>query len=194
MKIVMILALVLVSLILGWMMLPRFADSEALVKKETEIQTIDETILGSIPATEENIPNGVFPVENRIVEQFSKDELVTVSYIEEPATETAEAFIQIQFEGYDNCLPLSDGISYDVSAGEPVCLEIVRCIWTPEENVVYIGLYDPETETGYAYAYVGGDTQVAVTFADLSPGSYVVYIRNMGDRMITDGTIRYRIS
>jgi len=74
MKIIMILALVLISLILGWMLYPRFADSEALVEKEIEIQMIDEIVLGSIPPTEENIPTGIFPVENRIVEQFSKDE------------------------------------------------------------------------------------------------------------------------
>lgn len=161
---------------------------------EADIQLIDETVLGSIPATEENIPNGVFPVENRIVEQFSKDELVTVSFYEEPATEIAEAFTQIQFEGYEDCVPLSDGISYDVSEGESINLEIVRCIWTPENNLMYIGVYNLETETGYAYAHVGGNTQVAVPFTDLPAGSYVVYVKNMGERTITDGTLRYRIS
>lgn len=194
MKTIVILALVLISLILGWMLYPRFADSEALVEKEIEIQMIDEIVFDSIPATEENIPTGVFPVENRIVEQFSKDELITVSHVEEPASDFAEAFIQTQFEGYDACLPLSDGNIYTVSEGESFNLEIVRCIWTPVDNLMYIGVYNLETETGYAYAYVDGNTQVSVPFADLPAGEYVVYIKNMGDRMITDGTLRYRVS
>lgn len=168
--------------------------TEVAQTTETSLQMREEIVLGTIPPTEENIPNGVFSVEDRIVEHFSKDELVTISCIEEPASDIAEAFIQIQFEGYDTCLPLSDGISYDVSEGESINLEIVRCIWTPEDNVVYIGLYDPETETGYAYAYIGGNTQVAVPFNDLPAGEYVVYIKNMGDRTITDGTLRYRIT
>lgn len=168
--------------------------TEVVETTEMSLQMSEEIVLGTVPATEENIPNGDFSVEDRIVEKFSKDELVAVSYIEEPATETAEAFIQIQFEEYDTCLPLSDGISYDVSEGESINLEIVRCIWTPVDNVVYIGLYDPETETGYAYAYVGGNTQVAVPFNDLPAGSYIVYVKNMGERTITDGTLRYRIT
>jgi len=189
-KTILILA---VLLILRWAIYSRF-DRETLPEKGKEIQMIDEIVLGSIPPTEENIPTGVFSVENRIVEQFSKDELVTVSHVEEPASDFAEAFIQIQFEGYDTCLPLSDGITYDVSEGESLNLEIVRCIWTPVDNLMYIGVYNLETETGYAYAYVDGNTQVSVPFADLPAGEYVVYIKNMGDRMITDGTLRYRVS
>lgn len=143
-KTILILA---VLLVLGWAIYSRF-DCETLPEKGKEIQMIDEIVLGSIPATEENIPTGVFPVENRIVEQFSKDELVTVSHVEEPASDFAEAFIQIQFEGYDTCLPLSDGITYDVSEGESLNLEIVRCIWTPVDNLMYIGVYNLKTETG----------------------------------------------
>ncbi|MBQ7001212.1 MAG: hypothetical protein IJN67_09250 [Oscillospiraceae bacterium] len=189
-KTILILA---VLLILGWAICSRF-DREILPEKGKEIQMIDEIVLGSIPATEESIPAGVFPVENRIVEQFSKDELVTVSYIEEPASDIAEAFIQTQFEGYDTCLPVSDGIAYDISEGESLNLEIVRCIWTPVDNLMYIGVYNLETETGYVYAYVDGNIQVSVTFNDLPAGEYVVYVKNMGDRMITDGTLRYRVS
>ena len=94
--------------------------TEAVQTTETSLQMSEEIVLGTVSPTEENIPNGTFSIEDRIVEQFSKDELVTISYIEEPASDIAEAFIQIQFEGYDTCLPLSDGISYDVSEGESI--------------------------------------------------------------------------
>lgn len=188
--------IVLASALLGGCSLTQeeISVTEVAQTTETSLQMREEIVLGTVPPTEENIPNGDFPVEDRIVEHFSKDELVTISCVEEPASDIAEAFIQIQFEGYDTCLPLSDGISYDVSEGESINLEIVRCIWTPVDNVVYIGLYDPETETGYAYAYVGGNTQVAVSFNDLPAGSYIVYVKNMGEQTITDGTLRYRIT
>lgn len=169
-------------------------NTEVAQTTETSLQMSEEIVLGTVPPTEENIPKGTFSTEDRIVEYFSKDELVMIPCIEEPASDFAEAFTQIQFEGYDTCLPLSDGISYDITEGESINLEIVRCLWTPEDNVVYIGLYDPETETGYAYAFVGGNTQVSVPFQDLPVGEYVVYIKNMGDRTITDGTLRYRIT
>ena len=62
-KTILILA---VLLVLGWAIYSRF-DRETLPEKGKEIQMIDEIVLGSIPATEENISTGVFPVENRIV-------------------------------------------------------------------------------------------------------------------------------
>ena len=77
-KTILILA---VLLILGWAICSRF-DRETLPEKGKEIQMIDEIVFDSIPPTEENIPTGVFLVENRIVEQFSKDELITVSHVE----------------------------------------------------------------------------------------------------------------
>lgn len=187
---------VFVSALLGGCSLTQeeISVTEVAQTTETSLQMSEEIVLGTVPATEENIPNGTFSTEDRIVEHFSKDEMVTISCIEEPASDIAEAFIQIQFEGYDTCLPLSDGISYDVSEGESINLEIVRCIWTPENNLMYIGVYNLETETGYAYAYVGGNTQVAVPFNDLPAGSYIVYVKNMGEQTITDGTLRYRIT
>jgi len=188
-KTILILA---VLLILRWAIYSRF-DRETLPEKGKEIQMIDEIVLGSIPPTEENIPTGVFSVENRIVEQFSKDELVTVSHVEEPASDFAEAFIQIQFEGYETCLPLSDGITYDVSEGESLNLEIVRCIWTPTTNTLYIGFYNVDTATGYAYPFTGGSASGTYSWPDLPVGQYIVYVRNMSSRTITDGTMRYNV-
>ena len=188
-KTILILA---VLLVLGWAIYSRF-DRETLPEKGKEIQMIDEVVLGSIPPTEENIPTGVFSVENRIVEQFSKDELVTVSHVEEPASDFAEAFIQIQFEGYETCLPLSDGITYDVSEGESLNLEIVRCIWTPTTNTLYIGFYNVDTATGYAYPFTGGSASGTYSWPDLPAGQYIVYVRNMSSRTITDGTMRYNV-
>jgi len=188
-KTILILA---VLLVLGWAIYSRF-DRETLPEKGKEIQMIDEIVLGSIPPTEENIPTGVFSVENRIVEQFSKDELVTVSHVEEPASDFAEAFIQIQFEGYETCLPLSDGITYDVSEGESLNLEIVRCIWTPTTNTLYIGFYNVDTATGYAYPFTGGSASGTYSWPDLPAGQYIVYVRNMSSRTITDGTMRYNV-
>ena len=188
-----VLVYVLVCLGLLWVVYPRFVD-DVQEDSETELPLVTEVVLGTIPPTEEQIPTAAFPDESRITETFSQDELAIVEYIEEPASEFADAFIQFQFEGYDDGVPLSDGITYAVSEGESLNLEIVRCIWTPVDNLMYIGVYNSETETGYAYAYVDGNAQLAVSFDDQPAGEYVVYVKNMGDRMITDGTLRYRVS
>lgn len=117
---------------------------------ETELPLVTEVVLGTIPPTEEQIPTAAFSDENRIMETFPQDELAIVEYIEEPASEFADAFTQFRFEGYDDGMPLSDGITYAVSEGESLNLEIVRCIWTPVDNLMYIGVFNSETETGYA--------------------------------------------
>ena len=164
------------------------------VDKKISDMTSQEIKQLRLMGTEEQIPTAAFPDESRIMETFSQDELAIVEYIEEPASEFADAFTQFRFEGYDDGMPLSDGITYAVSEGESLNLEIVRCIWTPVDNLMYIGVFNSETETGYAYAYVDGNIQVSVPFNDLPAGEYVVYVKNMGDRMITDGTLRYRVS
>ena len=193
MKLRQILVFALVCIGILWLVYPRFTD-DVQEESKTELPFVTEVVLGTIPPTEEQIPTAAFPDESRIMETFSQDELAIVEYIEEPASEFADAFTQFRFEGYDDGMPLSDGITYAVSEGESLNLEIVRCIWTPVDNLMYIGVFNSEMETGYAYAYVDGNIQVSVPFNDLSAGEYVVYVKNMGDRMITDGTLRYRVS
>ena len=130
-----VLVYVLVCLGLLWVVYPRFTD-DVQEESKTELPLVTEVVLGTVPPTEEQLPTAAFPDESRITKTFSQDELAIVEYIEEPASEFADAFIQFQFEGYDDGVPLSDGITYAVSEGESLNMEIVRCIWTPTTNTL----------------------------------------------------------
>lgn len=103
------------------------------------------------------------------------------------------AFNQFSFDGCTYNAIWSDMIEYTMSEGETGVLEITTCIWTPTTNTLYIGFYNVDTAKGYAYSFTGGDVSGTYTYSDLPAGQYIVYVRNMSSKTITDGTMRYNV-
>lgn len=103
------------------------------------------------------------------------------------------AFNQFSFDGCTYNAIWSDMIEYTMSEGETGVLDITTCIWTPTTNTIYIGFYNVDTAKGYAYSFTGGSASGTYSWSNLPAGQYIVYVRNMSSRTITDGTMRYNV-
>lgn len=103
------------------------------------------------------------------------------------------AFNQFSFDGCTYNAIWSDMIEHTMSEGETGVLDITTCIWTPTTNTLYIGFYNVDTATGYAYSFTGGSASGTYSWPDLPAGQYIVYVRNMSSRTIADGTMRYNV-
>lgn len=103
------------------------------------------------------------------------------------------AFNQFTFDGCTYNAIWSDMVEYTMSEGETGILEISTCIWTPTTNTLYIGFYNVDTATGYAYSFTGGSASGTYSWSNLPAGQYIVYVRNISSRTITDGTMRYNV-
>lgn len=174
-----------------------WAEKKTQEAEKTELEIITESFpleeVVQAPASTYEGENVPFNNDEMIIENFYAEEITYVTYTTEPASDSADAFDQIQFDGYGSNSVLSDGQKYTVSAETMLTLDIVKCIWTPEETMIHFGFYNPETNTGYAYAQVGGNVSGELEFSELPAGEYIVYVKIEGNETISDGTMRYNV-
>ena len=130
--------------------------------------------------------------QEMIIESFPLEEITQAPSLAVYDGSTL-AFNQFSFDGCTYNAIWSDMIEYTMSEGETGVLEITTCIWTPTTNTLYIGFYNVDTATGYAYPFTGGSASGTYSWPDLPVGQYIVYVRNMSSRTITDGTMRYNV-
>ena len=130
--------------------------------------------------------------QEMIIESFSLEEITQAPSLTVYDGSTL-AFNQFTFDGCTYNAIWSDMIEYTMSEGETGVLEISTCIWTPATNTLYIGFYNVDTATGYAYSFAGGSASGTYRWSNLPAGQYIVYVRNMSSRTITDGTMRYNV-
>jgi len=130
--------------------------------------------------------------QEMIIERFPLEEITQAPSLAVYDGSTL-AFNQFTFDGCTYNAIWSDMVEYTMSEGETGVLEISTCIWTPATNTLYIGFYNVETATGYAYSFTGGSASGTYSWSDLPAGQYIVYVRNMSSRTITDGTMRYNV-
>jgi len=130
--------------------------------------------------------------QEMIIERFPLEEITQAPSLAVYDGSTL-AFNQFTFDGCTYNAIWSDMVEYTMSEGETGVLEISTCIWTPATNTLYIGFYNVETATGYAYSFTGGSASGTYSWSDLTAGQYIVYVRNMSSRTITDGTMRYNV-
>ena len=130
--------------------------------------------------------------QEMIIESFSLEEITQAPSLAVYDGATL-AFNQFTFDGCTYNAIWSDMVEYTMSEGETGVLEISTCIWTPATNTLYIGFYNVETATGYAYSFTGGSASGTYRWSNLPAGQYIVYVRNMSSRTITDGTMRYNV-
>lgn len=130
--------------------------------------------------------------QEMIVENFALEEITQAPSIAVYDGSTF-AYSQFSFDGCTYNAIWSDMNEYTMAEGETGVLEISTCIWTPTTNTLYIGFYNVDTAKGYAYSFTGGDVSGTYTYSNLPAGQYIVYVRNMSSRTITDGTMRYNV-
>lgn len=130
--------------------------------------------------------------QEMIIESFTLEEVTQAPSLTVYDGSTL-AFNQFTFDGCTYNAIWSDMIEYTMSEGETGVLEISTCIWMPTTNTLYIGFYNVDTAKGYAYAFTGGSASGTYSWSNLPAGQYIVYVRNMSSRTITDGTMRYNV-
>lgn len=130
--------------------------------------------------------------QEMIIESFSLEEITQAPSLAVYDGSTF-AYRQFSFDGCTYNAIWSDMVEYTMSEGETGVLDITTCIWTPTTNTLYIGFYNVDTATGYAYSFTGGSANGTYSWSNLPAGQYIVYVRNMSSRTITDGTMRYNV-
>lgn len=128
-----------------------------------------------------------------ITESFSASDIVLIPDTDDAAYET------LNFTGCGYLEPYSTGTEYALSEGT-YSINVQVCAWSTSTDPICIGFYDLDTGVGTAQVFTGGLIQsedgsgsVSISF-DLDTGRYLVYVRNMADRNITSGLMRYTVS
>lgn len=138
----------------------------------------------------EEAENTLFPQ----VEHFSIEEVKQAEYsaIERSMTPYATRYFSFGTMGPNDII--SDFAEYEIQDGETVYLSISSCMWSPHTCDIYIGLYDLDTGDASYYSFSGGSCSGTYTFPNMNEGRYMVYVRNVGSRNITSGSLRYSLS
>ena len=93
---------------------------------------------------------------------------------------------------YNNIM--SDWVEYEVQQGDGVYVNVTSCSWYPHTCNIEVGILNLTGPDSMCETLSGGNYSGELVFGDVNAGTYIVYVRNLSSRTITDGSIRYSIS
>ena len=93
---------------------------------------------------------------------------------------------------YNNVM--SDWVEYEVQQGDDVSVNVTSCSWYPHTCNLEVGILNLTGSDTLCKNVTGGEYSGTMTFRNVNAGTYIVYVRNLSSRTITDGSIRYSIS
>ena len=93
---------------------------------------------------------------------------------------------------YNNIM--SDWVEYEVQQGDDVSVNVTSCSWYPHTCNLEVGILNLTGSDTLCKNVTGGEYSGTMTFRNVNAGTYIVYVRNLSSRTITDGSIRYSIS
>lgn len=93
---------------------------------------------------------------------------------------------------YNNIM--SDWVEYEVQQGDDVSVNATSCSWYPHTCNLEVGILNLTGSDTLCKNVTGGEYSGTMTFRNVNAGTYIVYVRNLSSRTITDGSIRYSIS
>lgn len=128
------------------------------------------------------------------LDYFTLDEVTVAPYSVAEASMTPYATHYFSFQNLNYWGITSDVIEYEVQEGETLTLNIVSCTWVPHTCDLWIGIYDLDTGWGQYYPFSGGNCSGYYEFPDLSEGRYMIYIRNISSKTVSEGSIRYSLT
>lgn len=101
-----------------------------------------------------------------------------------------------RYFSFDNLLAnniMSDWVEYEVQQGECVYVNVASCSWYPHTCNIEVGILNLTGPESMCAVLSSGDYSGELSFGDVNAGTYIVYVRNLSSRTITDGSIRYSI-
>lgn len=93
---------------------------------------------------------------------------------------------------YNNIM--SDWVEYEVQQGDSVTVKVTSCSWYPHTCKLEVGILNLTGSDSLCKNVTGGEYSGTLTFSNVNAGTYIVYVRNLSSRTVTDGSIRYSIS
>lgn len=89
---------------------------------------------------------------------------------------------------------MSDWVEYEVQQEQDVCVKVTSCSWYPHTCNIEVGILNLSGSESVCSILTSGNYNDELTFEDINAGTYIIYIRNLSSRTITEGSIRYSIS
>lgn len=147
-------------------------------------ETLESIIYTPILINGEPSPGGSFTIEDVQLAPIRSD-LETYSIY-------ATRYFSFDDLLYNNIM--SDWVEYEVQQGEGVYINVTSCSWYPHTCDIEVGILNLTGPESMSAVLSGGDYSDELVFGDVNAGTYIVYVRNLSSRTITDGSIRYSIS
>lgn len=107
------------------------------------------------------------------------------------------ALYATRYFGFDDFLHnniISDWVEYEVRQGDSVTVNVTSCSWYPHTCNIEVGILSLTGPESMCAKLTSGDYSGELVFDDVNAGTYIVYVRNLSSRTITDGSMRYSVS
>lgn len=88
---------------------------------------------------------------------------------------------------------MSDWVEYEVQHEEDVCVQVTSCSWYPHTSNIEVGILNLRGSESVCSILTSGNYGDELIFENINAGTYIIYVRNLSSRTITEGSLRYSI-
>lgn len=88
---------------------------------------------------------------------------------------------------------ISDWVEYEVQQEEDVCVKFTSCSWYPHTCNIEVGILNLTGSESVCAILTSGNYSDELVFDDINAGTYIISVRNLSSRTITEGSLRYSI-
>lgn len=88
---------------------------------------------------------------------------------------------------------MSDWVEYEVQHEEDVCVKVTSCSWYPHTSNIEVGIVNLRGSESVCSILTSGNYCDELIFENINAGTYIIYVRNLSSRTITEGSLRYSL-